>query len=167
MFTIRKATESDTPAITAIYDTARSFMRANGNMKQWVGGYPSVANISADIAAGNLYLITVSDMIVGVFCLIIGEDPTYCIIEGRWLNDRPYGTIHRIASSGKYRGIADAALDYSLTLTGDIRIDTHEDNIPMQRWCKKKGFAYCGIIHLADGSPRLVYQLTNNNADRV
>ena len=34
----------------------------------------------------------------GVFAFILGEDPTYGVIEdGQWLSGDPYGTIHRIA----------------------------------------------------------------------
>jgi hypothetical protein len=33
---------------------------------------------------------------------MIGKDPTYAVIEnGNWLNDEPYGVIHRIASNGR------------------------------------------------------------------
>ncbi len=38
------------------------------------------------------------------FAFILGEDPTYQQIDGAWLNDQPYGTIHRIAGNGKIKG---------------------------------------------------------------
>ena len=40
----------------------------------------------------------------------------------------------------------------------NIRIDTHHDNKIMQRLLEQNGFVYCGIIFLADASPRLAYQ---------
>ena len=40
-----------------------------------------------------------------------------------------------------------------------IRIDTHEDNKIMQRAIARQGFSRCGIIHLANGSPRIAYAL--------
>lgn len=42
-------------------------------------------------------------------------------------------------------------------------IDTHEDNAPMLGWIRSRGFQYCGIIHCASGTPRLAFQLQNNN----
>lgn len=38
-----------------------------------------------------------------------------------------------------------------------IRVDTHRDNISMQKMLLKNGFKYCGIIYLKDGSERLAY----------
>ena len=39
-----------------------------------------------------------------------------------------------------------------------VRIDTHEDNIPMQNMIEKNGFKKCGIIYLLDGNKRLAYE---------
>mgnify|MGYP003296922186 CR=1 FL=1 len=46
----------------------------------------------------------------------------------------------------------------------NIRIDTHHDNVVMQRLLKKLGFQYCGIIHLENGDPRLAFQYEKNGA---
>ena len=40
----------------------------------------------------------------------------------------------------------------------DVRIDTHEDNIPMQRALLRAGFERCGIIHIATGDERVAFQ---------
>jgi len=39
-------------------------------------------------------------------------------------------------------------------------VDTHEDNQTMQALLGKHGFSYCGIIHLANGDPRMAYMKT-------
>jgi len=39
-----------------------------------------------------------------------------------------------------------------------IKIDTHEQNISMQRLLDKNGFQYCGVIFVADQSPRVAYE---------
>ena len=39
-----------------------------------------------------------------------------------------------------------------------LRADTHADNKIMQHILEKNGFARCGIIHVADGTPRIAYQ---------
>jgi hypothetical protein len=55
--------------------------------------------------------------LIGTFCFIIGDDPTYeKIYEGEWLNNDLYGTVHRIASSGKEKGIAEACFRWCVSL---------------------------------------------------
>ena len=45
-----RATElKDLPRVMEIYDYARAFMRTNGNVTQWIGGYPSEALIRQEI----------------------------------------------------------------------------------------------------------------------
>ena len=39
-----------------------------------------------------------------------------------------------------------------------LRADTHADNKVMQHLLEKNGFTRCGVIHVADGSPRFAYQ---------
>ena len=39
-----------------------------------------------------------------------------------------------------------------------LRADTHADNKIMQHLLEKNGFTRCGIIHVADGTPRIAYQ---------
>lgn len=96
--------------------------------------------------------------IAGVFAFQIGEEPTYQEIQGRWLNELPYGVIHRIASSGGQKGILAECLKFCNAFTRNLRIDTHEDNLIMRHLLKKNGFLECGIIHVEDGSPRIAFQ---------
>ena len=98
--------------------------------------------------------------IEAVFAFILGTDPTYAVIEdGQWLDDTlPYGTVHRLASAGKHKGVASAVLDWSMEHCQSLRADTHADNKIMQHLLEKNGFTRCGIIHVADGSPRFAYQ---------
>jgi hypothetical protein len=98
-------------------------------------------------------------VIVGTFAFIPGPDVTYKVIyDGQWLNDKPYYVIHRIASTPRSHGILDALLDYCEALSPNIRIDTHEDNIIMRKGLEKRGYQYCGIIHLLNGDERLAFQ---------
>ena len=155
---IRNANIADIPAILELYDIARTFMRASGNFSQWGGGYPGEALLRADIQSGNLYVMCLDSTIEGVFALIPGEDPTYRYIEnGAWHSSRPYATIHRLASRGTTRGIAKACFDFCLERSSYLRIDTHEDNRPMQNAVLRYGFRKCGTIYLADGSPRIAF----------
>lgn len=41
-----------------------------------------------------------------------------------------------------------------------IKIDTHEENISMQRLLKKNKFQYRGVIYLEDGNKRIAFERT-------
>lgn len=164
LLSVRRATPSDLDSIMVVIDAARAIMRATGNLTQWPVGYPARTTIEHDIASGNFYIICdANGAAQGCFALISGPDPTYARIEGEWLNDKPYGVIHRLASKGEQRGVADACLDFCLAQKDVIRIDTHADNRPMLRWLKKRGFTHCGVIHIADGSPREAFMLDRSH----
>ncbi len=162
---IRKAAETDFIEILDIYAYARNFMSENGNPTQWaIWGYPEKELLEGDMKWGNLYVMEDGGSICGVFAFIIGADPTYDRIDGgQWLNDRAYGTIHRIAGNGTVKGLLQQCVDFGFTLIDNIRIDTHEDNKIMQHLIQKCGFTYCGIISSKDGSPRLAYQMAKEN----
>ena len=103
---IRPTEIKDLPLVMEIYDYARAFMRATGNTTQWIDGYPSEALIRREIEESHSFAcIDEQGEILGTFCFILGEDPTYQqIYEGAWLNDEPYGVIHRLATNGKQKG---------------------------------------------------------------
>lgn len=104
---------------------------------------------------------------MGVFYYKEGRDRTYDVIEGgEWLSEAPYGVVHRITSDGTVKGTASFCLDWAFRKCGNLRIDTHRDNVVMQNLLKKNGFSYCGIIHVEDGSERLAYQKICKKARR-
>ena len=153
---IRPARLEDLDQILEIYSQARKFMAENGNPTQWAADYPSRQMLSEDIQWGHLYVVE-DQGICGVFCFIIGIDPTYGYIEGAWASDSPYGTIHRIASVGG--GVFGDVLTFCRSLIDHIRIDTHRDNAPMRHLVAKHGFTQRGIIYVADGTPRIAFDL--------
>lgn len=157
---IRPTQIDDLPQLLQIYETARRFMVETGNGGQWVDGYPKEELLLEDIASERSYVCLDGDNgIVGTFYFRVGEEPTYLeIFDGAWLDDAPYGVIHRIASSGKRKGVAQACIAWCLEQCGNIRIDTHRDNRVMQHILNKIGFSYCGIIYLENGAERLAYQ---------
>ena len=128
MMEIRLTELKDLPLVMEIYDYARAFMRANGNATQWIDGYPSESFIRQEIEDGHSYVCTDEQgEILGTFCFILGEDPTYLnIYEGAWLNDEPYGVIHRMAASGKRKGVSEACLNWCFEHFENIRVDTKE-----------------------------------------
>lgn len=163
---IRRAGTSDLDVILGIYANARTFQQANGNPSQWTGGYPQRKLLENDILLNRLYVITGDGNIQGVFMFTLEPEPTYAkIYEGQWPDSLPYGTIHRLASSQTHRGISRLVFDWCKKQCPRLRIDTHKDNIPMQRAVQRYGFHYCGIIHLADGSERLAYEYMGNETE--
>lgn len=144
--------------IMEIYDFARNQMIANGNVFQWIDGYPSEDLIRDDINNDNSFIIEDKGKVLGVFTFIIRNDPTYNKIEGKWINDDKYGTIHRIAGAERGNKIFDLCLKYCFSLISNIRIDTHEDNKIMRRLLERNGFVRCGIIYVSNGTPRIAYQ---------
>ena len=164
-YTICRAERSQLPQILKIYADARQYMRDTGNPNQWGADRPEEATLREDIAKGQLYLCMDTQQILGVFAYIPGIDPTYLVIEGgQWLNEAPYGVIHRIAVAQHQKGVASFCFRWALEQCPDLRIDTHHDNLPMQKALAKNGFTRCGIIYLANGDPRIAYHKTMTTA---
>lgn len=155
---IRKTLDTDISAVMDIFDTARAFMRAHGNLEQWPVGTPSRTAVEADIAAGGSYVCEEGGRVVATFAFLPGPDPTYAQIEGEgWHGEGPYRVLHRVASDGSVHGVTAAMFAFAKERTGMLRIDTHTDNLPMQGAILKGGFARCGVIHLENGDPRVAF----------
>lgn len=156
---IRLATMADVEAANEIYEAARTYMREAGNPCQWNSVYPGKKDIVDGIADGTSYVCEDNGEIVATFYFRIGDDPTYAVIsDGGWQNDEPYAVIHRIAVKHHGRGIVDFCFDFCFDKFPNLKIDTHEDNIPMQKCLSRCGFEYCGIITTWNGDLRKAYQ---------
>ena len=156
---IRKSTTADLAKIGEIYENAKRFMRKSGNLRQWNDGRPNIDTARLDMERGIGYVAEEKGEILAVFMFSLDADPTYAkIYNGAWLSNAPYGVIHRIAVAKQGCGIIDGCIDYCFSMCQNLRIDTHRDNIPMRRALEKRGFQYCGIIHLENGDERLAYQ---------
>ena len=155
---IRKTTIGDIDEVMKIYDYACDFMRKNGNPTQWGYNYPPREWIKHDIETGKSFVLADEKTIAAVFYYAIETEPTYSKIDGEWLNDKPYGIVHRIARGPNNAGAGEICLNWCYENCGNLRIDTHKDNQPMLVQLKKLGFVYCGIVWMDDGSERLAFQ---------
>ena len=156
---ICKATEKDLERMLEIFAHAREFMASTGNPNQWADNYPSRELLLNDIEHSDSFVMLQDGCIIATFVLRTGEDPTYkTIYGGKWLDDGPYATIHRIASDGSRKGILHLAVRFALKQYNSIRIDTHSDNSIMRTAILREGFRHCGLIKCWNGTERLAYQ---------
>ena len=161
---IRHSAEEDVPRMMEIYAYARAFMAEHGNPNQWgPTNWPPEALIRQDIRNGDSYVcLNDEDKVIGTFFFIHGPDiePTYrTITDGAWLDDSPYGVVHRIAGDGSEKGIGAFCLNWAYDQCGHLRIDTHGDNTVMQNLLGKLGFVRCGTIYVVeDNYPRIAFE---------
>ena len=146
---IRHSTEQDFDRMMEIYSYARKYMAEHGNPNQWgPTNWPPEKLIHSDIRNGNSYVcLNDEGKVIGTFFFIHGEDiePTYRdITEGGWLDDSPYGVVHRIAADGSEKGIGAFCINWAFDQCGHLKIDTHGDNVVMQNLVKKLGSGRCG-----------------------
>ena len=154
---IRLAQEKDIPTILAIFEVAKIYMSRRGNLNQWTADYPGLASVENDLNQQALYVLEENQEILAVFSLILEPEVNYQRIEGSWRSSQAYGSIHRLASNGQAKGVAKRCFDFCKEQIPYLRIDTHEDNLPMLAALTRYGFVHCGIIYLEDGSPRLAF----------
>lgn len=157
---IRKSHIQDLPSIMEAYARARRFMHETGNPNQWINGYPPEEQAIKEIQQGDNYVcLNEDETFAGTFFFRVGDDPTYATIyNGQWLDDHPYGVVHRMASNGNTKGVADFCLQWCFRQHPNIRVDTHPDNRVMRHILEKNGYQYCGIIYVANGTERLAFQ---------
>ncbi|MCL2675737.1 MAG: GNAT family N-acetyltransferase [Firmicutes bacterium] len=162
---LRKAKQSDFVTVMEIIEAARAIMKGMG-LVQWQDGHPNAAAVSRDICDGNFYVAVEGDEILGCAALLFDAEPTYNYIEnGAWQSDRPYATVHKVATKAvvKRSGIASFIMESFERLCVEngvywLRVDTHEDNTPMRNLIKKQGFVYSGKVYVVNNSPRLAYE---------
>lgn len=163
-----KASQPYLDKMCEITEQAKEQLRRLG-LDQWQYGYPSREVWQQDIEEGCTYLAMEEDEVLGIFAFQTTPDPSYSYIDGAWLTDGAYASMHRVcvADKAKGRGVAGQMFAYGFEMAKELgfpaaRIDTHPGNIPMQRALAKAGFQPCGKIHLKggceDGHLRIAYE---------
>ena len=161
----RNATVLDIYGIMKIIEQAQAYFKENG-VNQWQNNYPNIETIKNDIEKGYGYVLEDNGKIVGTVAVSFDGEKTYdAIYEGEWLSGGEYAVIHRMAVDNAYKGrelssviikcIENICLDKGVH---SIKIDTHSENISMQRVIEKNNFKYCGIIYVEDKSARLAFE---------
>ena len=158
---LRLATANDLKDIMTIINQAKAYFKAQG-INQWQDGYPNEISIINDMQRKEAYVLEDNDEVLATVMISTAGESNYNYIEGKWLQDGKYIVIHRIAirEDQKGKGLAKIILDEAAKLFDlpSIRIDTHEDNLSMQRFLTKYGFSYCGVIYIETKESRLAFE---------
>lgn len=163
----RTAEQKDLDRLMAMVDQAKASFRAR-NINQWQKGEPNAKGLAASIACSQVHVLEDEDGAVAMLTAVPGPEASYAVLDGAWLNQEPYFAFHRVCveESKKGQGLAARLFAESERFVLDqgvrnIRIDTHPDNISMQRALAKSGYTHCGFLILTEGSeigdPRLGY----------
>ena len=143
----RQAKISDLDQIVEIIELSKKYLKET-KVDQWQNGYPAKEDLRRDIESGNSYVLTNKDEIVATTLISLEGESTYnSIFNGEWITNEEYIVMHRVAVHEKYKGkvifkelIKEAeslALNKGIFI---IKIDTHRDNISMQRAVVKNDF---------------------------
>ena len=161
----RKATPADANSILNIIKQAQEALKSQG-IDQWQNNYPNIDTVLSDIANENGYVLLKDGVVVGTVAVSFDGEKTYeAIYEGQWLSDIDFAVVHRIAVDDSYKGAGLASeifknIEKLCQSKGvfSIKVDTHKQNVSMQRVLQKNGFVYCGIIYTADKAERVAFE---------
>ncbi|WP_278554488.1 GNAT family N-acetyltransferase [Parvimonas micra] len=158
----RMANESDRESILEIYLEGAEALKNDG-VDQWQGQYvPSFKDIDEHLGV-DLYVLEYHKRIVSTACLVEGIDEDYENINGKWNTSIPYISIHKVATSNKYkkqsfgRKMMYYVENFAKRKRMDLRIDTHKDNKKMRNFIVSCGYKYTGEVILQGELERLAY----------
>ncbi|CDZ75143.1 hypothetical protein ING2D1G_1003 [Peptoniphilus sp. ING2-D1G] len=154
----RKALSKDLAIINKIFKEGSEYLK-NSGVDQWQGDTVPVAENEKDF-----YVLEDLGEVVAVG-LVMDYDLQYDIIyDGHWHYEENYLAVHKLATNKRFRRrgcatkllkeIEDLAMDSDIYV---IRIDTHNDNLPMNNLLLKSGYKRAGIVELIDGGIRNAY----------
>jgi RimJ/RimL family protein N-acetyltransferase len=161
----RKAVETDINNIMNIIKQAQVYFKEQG-INQWQDNYPNIETIRNDIMDKNGYVLLKDNNIVVTVAVSFDKEKTYdSIYDGEWISNNEYAVIHRMAVDNNYKGLGLSSQIIKNTEqlclnkgVHSIKVDTHEENLSMQKLLKKNKFQYCGIIYLEDKSKRIAFE---------
>jgi len=166
MGNFRLTQNDDILEIMTIIDGGKAYLKSQ-NVNQWQNGVPNEGMIVEDVKAGYGYVMeNIHNEIVATASLSFDGEPWYEDIQGgNWLSTGPFLVIHRMAVREDVRGTTVAS-DYLALVqqlaksrgVNSIKIDTHPENIPMQKLLEKNGYTYCGTVILGKEGVRYGYE---------
>lgn len=162
----RRAKISDLDQIVDIIEQSKKYLK-EVKVDQWQNGYPEKNDLRKDIEGQNSYVLVNGNDVLATTAISLNEESTYnSIFHGEWLTEEEYMVMHRVAVHSNYKGkglfkelIKEAKKIALSNNIHSIKIDTHKDNISMQKALFNNDFEKCGIIYLEDGSERIAFEL--------
>ena len=161
----RNATTSEIPQIWNILQQAIAHRKKDGS-SQWQDGYPNLKVIQKDVEAGEGFVLTEGEEIIGYSAVMINDEPEYAKLKGNWVSNDEFVVFHRLAISENYLGkgfakkiigfIEKFALSHNIY---SVKVDTNYDNIAMLKIFEKMGYTYCGEVYFR-GSERKAFEKT-------
>lgn len=164
--TVRPSTFEELDELLAIVEHGRAAL-AEAGVPQWNDGYPSRESITSDLEREVSYTALHDGKPVATAVILTDGEPDYNEInDGRWIQDGPYITVHRVAThrDAKRMGAASALIKRAEEIAKErgffaVRIDTHRQNLAMQTFLEKNGFVRCGVIFLRrSGAERIAFE---------
>ena len=160
---IRIAIPSDLPPIMEGINRCKKQLFFHGS-GQWQSGEPNNETLQNDIKNRQYVVLERDGFVLGGMALLMHEPSYDQLLEGAWLNEDPYGVLHRFyihpdyQQQGKAQQLFAWAIE-NLSQQGilNIRIDTHEKNVPMRKSLTKFGFFHVGKAYLPGAGERWVY----------
>lgn len=146
---IRLAINEEIQAISELAKIVRTDMWNNG-LEQWTGNYPAYENFYKDYLEKGLYVLLKDDQIIGSVSIFVENEPAY--LEVSWEKERAL-VVHRIIvdplEQGK--GFGKELIEYAISMAKkdgfeSVKIDTHPDNLKMQKLLKSMNFSYRGYL---------------------
>lgn len=169
-YSFRKATASEIPKIWDILKQAIIRRKEDGS-DQWQDGYPNPDVVKKDVEAGEGFVLTDGETIIGYSAILINDEPEYAKIIGKWLSNDEFVVVHRVAISKDYLGkglskkilkfIEEFALSHNIY---SIKADTNHDNIAMLKILEKLGYSYCGKVYFRGGERKAFEKVLIKNS---
>ena len=131
---------------------------------QWQGIEPSLKTIENDIKGHHFFILFENELPLGGVAILNNEPAYNHLLEGSWLNDAPYCVLHRFFIDPQFHGRKLSKVFLTLIENyvwqlgvNNIRLDTHERNLPMRGLMKSLDYQEVGRVILPHAGERLVY----------
>lgn len=128
-------------------------MHASGNF-QWGNDYPNPEVFNKDIVANQLWVIEISEQIVGFSAITMDQDPEYADVG--WDINESAIVVHRLAVDPDCQGLGiaknlmkQAEIVAQAKGINILRVDTNSENIATRMLFPKLGYQFSGEIGLA------------------
>jgi ribosomal protein S18 acetylase RimI-like enzyme len=159
---IRKAKASEIVQLISMTKSCAAHM-INQDIYQWNEDYPNITAFENDFNRGELYVLYVSEILVGFITISTFKDTEYDAIS--WLTeDAKQYYIHRLAVAPAFQkqGYAKQLMDFAEAFAASnaalsLRLDTFSQNKRNQRFYENRGYQRLGSIYFPNQSEHPFY----------